>query len=57
MYEVDGLNINSVLKIIFCRNNEEVRRTIEMPYKSLEKDMLEIVFKNNAVHVYINRID
>ncbi len=37
MYEVDGLEINFVLKTIFCRNNEEVGRIIEMPYESLEK--------------------
>ena len=43
MYEVDGLEINFVLKIIFCGNNEEVGRIIEMPYESLKKDMLEIV--------------
>ena len=43
--EVDGLEINFVPTIIFYGNNEEVGRIIEMPYESLEKDMLEIVKK------------
>ncbi len=43
--EVDGLEINFVPTFIFYRNNEEIGRIVEMPYESLEKDMLEIVKK------------
>jgi len=43
--EVNGMEINFVPTIIFYRNDEEVGRIIEMPYESLEKDMLEIVKK------------
>ena len=43
--EVDGLEINFVPTIIFYKNDEEIGRIIEMPYESLEKDMLEIVKK------------
>jgi len=43
--EVDGLEIHFVPTVIFYRNEEEIGRIIEMPYESLEKDMLEIVKK------------
>ena len=43
--EVDGLEIHFVPTFIFYRNNEEIGRIVEMPYESLEKDMLEIVKK------------
>jgi len=41
--EVDGLDINFVPTIIFYKAGEEIGRIIEMPYETLEKDMLEIV--------------
>jgi len=43
--EVDGLEIHFVPTFIFYRDEEEIGRIIEMPYESLEKDMLEIVKK------------
>ncbi|NNG25905.1 MAG: thioredoxin family protein [Ignavibacteriaceae bacterium] len=41
--EVDGLEIHFVPTFIFYRNDEEIGRIVEMPFDSLEKDMLEIV--------------
>jgi thiol-disulfide isomerase/thioredoxin len=43
--EVDGMEIHFVPTIIFHRNDEEIGRIVEMPYESLEKDMVEIVLK------------
>ncbi len=43
--EVDGLEINFVPTIIFYGNGKELGRIVEMPYESLEKDMLEMVKK------------
>ncbi len=43
--EVDGMEIHFVPTFIFYRNDEEIGRIVEMPYESLEKDMLEIVLK------------
>ena len=43
--EVDGLEIHFVPTFIFYRNDEEIGRIVEMPYESLEKDMLEIIQK------------
>ncbi len=43
--EVDGMEIHFVPTLIFYRNDEEIGRIVEMPYESLEKDMLEIVKK------------
>jgi len=43
--EVDDVDIHFVPTIIFYMNDEEVGRIVEMPYESLEKDMLEIVKK------------
>jgi len=41
--EVEGLDINFVPTFIFYRTGEEIGRIIEMPYETLEKDMLELV--------------
>ena len=41
--EVEGLDINFVPTFIFYKYGEEMGRIIEMPYETLEKDMLEIV--------------
>ena len=41
--EVEGLDINFVPTFIFYKAGEEIGRIIEMPYETLEKDMLEIV--------------
>jgi len=41
--EVEGLDINFVPTFIFYKEGEEIGRIIEMPYETLEKDMLEIV--------------
>jgi thiol-disulfide isomerase/thioredoxin len=43
--EVDGMEIHFVPTVIFYRNNQEIGRIVEMPYESLEKDMLAIVKK------------
>ena len=43
--EVDGLEIHFVPTVIFYGNGKELGRIVEMPYESLEKDMLEIVKK------------
>jgi thiol-disulfide isomerase/thioredoxin len=43
--EVDGLEIHFVPTIIFYGNGKELGRIVEMPYESLEKDMLEMVKK------------
>ncbi|MBT8387551.1 MAG: thioredoxin family protein [Ignavibacteria bacterium] len=43
--EVDGMEIHFVPTFIFYRNDEEIGRIVEMPYESLEKDMLDIVNK------------
>ncbi len=44
--EVEGLDINFVPTIIFYKAGEEIGRIIEMPYETLEKDMLEIISAN-----------
>jgi thiol-disulfide isomerase/thioredoxin len=43
--EVDGLEINFVPTFIFYGNGKELGRIVEMPYESLEKDILELVKK------------
>jgi len=43
--EVDGLEIHFVPTFIFYRNDEEIGRIVEMPFDSLEKDIVEIVKK------------
>jgi len=42
--EVEGLDINFVPTFIFYKAGEEIGRIIEMPYDTLEKDMLEIIY-------------
>ena len=42
--EVEGLDINFVPTFIFYKAGEEIGRIIEMPYETLEKDMLEIIY-------------
>jgi thiol-disulfide isomerase/thioredoxin len=44
--EVAGLDINFVPTFIFYKAGEEIGRIIEMPYETLEKDMLEFVSDN-----------
>jgi thiol-disulfide isomerase/thioredoxin len=44
--EVEGLEINFVPTFIFNKAGEEIGRIIEMPYETLEKDMLELVSAN-----------
>ena len=44
--EVEGLDINFVPTFIFYKAREEIGRIIEMPYDTLEKDMLELVVAN-----------
>ena len=41
--EVEGMDIHFVPTFIFYRGDEEIGRIVEMPYESLEKDMLEMV--------------
>jgi thiol-disulfide isomerase/thioredoxin len=41
--EVEGLDINFVPTFIFYKNGEEIGRIVEMPYNTLEEDMLEIL--------------
>lgn len=41
--EVEGLDINFVPTFIFYKAGEEIGRIIEMPYETLEKDMIELV--------------
>lgn len=41
--EVEGLDINFVPTIIFNRAGNELGRIVEMPYETLEQDMLEII--------------
>ncbi len=41
--EVEGMDINFVPTFIFYKAGEEIGRIIEMPYETLEKDMLELV--------------
>lgn len=41
--EVDGLKIEFVPTFIFTKDNEELGRIIEMPYDTLEKDMIEFI--------------
>ncbi len=43
--EVNGLKIDFVPTIIFYRSNTEIGRIIELPYESLELDMLSILFE------------
>ena len=44
--EVEGLDINFVPTFIFYKAGEEIGRIIEMPYETLEKDILELVSAN-----------
>ena len=44
--EVEGLDINFVPTFIFYKYGEEMGRIIEMPYETLEKDMLELLTAN-----------
>ncbi len=44
--EVEGLEVNFVPTFIFYKAGEEIGRIIEMPYETLEKDMLELVSAN-----------
>ena len=44
--EVEGLDINFVPTFIFYIAEEEIGRIIEMPYETLEKDMLELLSAN-----------
>jgi hypothetical protein len=44
--EVDEMQIDFVPTFIFSKNDKELGRIIEMPYDSLEKDMLEFLIKN-----------
>jgi hypothetical protein len=44
--EVEGLQIDFVPTIIFSKENKELGRIIEMPFETLEKDMLEILTDN-----------
>ena len=44
--EVEGLEVNFVPTFIFYKAGEEIGRIIEMPYETLEKDMLEIIYAN-----------
>ncbi|MFD1062103.1 TlpA family protein disulfide reductase [Winogradskyella litorisediminis] len=46
-HEEEGLNIVRVPTIIFFRNGKEVNRIIEKPIETLEKDMLNIITKND----------
>lgn len=41
--EVEDLNINFVPTFIFYKTGEELGRIVEMPYETLERDMLEIL--------------
>jgi thiol-disulfide isomerase/thioredoxin len=41
--EVEGLDINFVPTFIFYKAGKEIGRIVEMPYETLEKDMLELV--------------
>jgi len=43
--EVDGMEIHFVPTFIFYGNGKELGRIVEMPYESLEKDMLDILKK------------
>ena len=44
--EVEELDINFVPTFVFYHAGEEMGRIIEMPYETLEKDMLELVPAN-----------
>jgi thiol-disulfide isomerase/thioredoxin len=44
--EVEGLDINFVPTFIFYKAEEEIGRIIEMPYETLEKDIMEILSAN-----------
>jgi thiol-disulfide isomerase/thioredoxin len=41
--EVEGLDINFVPTIFFYKNDKELGRIVEMPYNTLEEDVLEIL--------------
>lgn len=47
--EVEGLEIEFVPTFIFYDRGKEVGRIVEMPYETLEKDMLEIISVNLPV--------
>ena len=44
--EVEGLDIDFVPTFIFYKAGEEIGRIIEMPFETLEKDILELVSAN-----------
>jgi hypothetical protein len=44
--EVEGLQIDFVPTVIFSKDNKELGRIIEMPFDTLEKDILKIIFEN-----------
>ncbi|MGD8307725.1 MAG: hypothetical protein PVF17_13790 [Ignavibacteria bacterium] len=46
--EVDDLQIDFVPTIIFNKNGKESGRIIEMPYNTLEKDILEILSNSES---------
>jgi hypothetical protein len=43
--EVEGLQIDFVPTVIFSKDNKELGRIIEMPYDTLERDIMEILQK------------
>ena len=46
--EVKGLDINFVPTFIFYKAGEEISSIIEMPYETLERDMIELVTVNET---------
>ena len=44
--EAEGLDINFVPTFIFYKAGREIGRLIELPYETLEKDMLELLSAN-----------
>ena len=51
-HEEKGLNIHRVPTIIFYKNGKEVNRIVEHPVDSFEKDITNIVTKNNYISNY-----
>lgn len=52
-HEERGLNIHRVPTFIIYNNDREVNRIVEFPVETLEKDLLNIVTKNNYSPQYI----
>jgi len=50
--EEKGLNIHRVPTFIFYKNGKEVNRIVEFPKETLERDILNIVSKNNYTPNY-----